>query len=270
MLTPQSQEPSQKPSEILIKPEIIFGHWVLLEMELEFGGRRREPEIRRLYDMKEVLYDQSWLAQSENVELYYMFRDLFLSQSDERRLLEQGLRYDITIIPPRALGREYVKTAGHYHPLVPGSAVSYPELYEVIEGEGVYLLQKEDGSDVVAVFASEGDKVLIPPGYGHITINRANRTLKMANFVARDFSSIYQPIREKGGGAFFCTAEGWIRNHRYPSAAGLRRVQAPDKSKLRRLGMPGGKEMYPLLREPGRLAFLVRPEEHMDVFLGMI
>jgi len=239
-------------------------------MELEFGGRRREPEIRWLYDMKEVLYDQSWLAQAENVELYYMFRDLFLSRSDEQKLKEQGLRYDITIIPPRALGREYVKTAGHYHPLVPGSTVSYPELYEVLEGEGVYLLQKQDGSDVVAVFASAGDKVLIPPGYGHITLNRANKTLKMANFVARDFSSLYQPIQEMGGGAFFCTDQGWIKNQRYPKAADLSRVQPPDKSKLRQLGVARDKEMYPLLREPGRLAFLVRPEEHMALFQGMI
>jgi len=239
-------------------------------MELEFGGRRKEPEIRWLYDMKEVLYDQGWLAQAENVELYYMFRDLFLSRSDEQKMREQGLRYDITIIPPRALGRECVKTAGHYHPLVPGSTVSYPELYDVLEGEGVYLLQKQDGSDVAAVFASAGDKVLIPPGYGHITINRANKTLKMANFVARDFSSLYQPIQEKGGGAFFCTDQGWIKNHRYPRAADLRRVQPPDKSKLRQLGMARDKEMYPLLREPGRLAFLVRPEEHMALFQGMI
>jgi glucose-6-phosphate isomerase len=239
-------------------------------MDLEFGGRRREPDVRWLYDMKEVLYDKGWLAQTENIELYYMFRDLFLSRSDEQKLIEQGLRYDITIIPPRALGKEYVKTAGHYHPLVPGAAVSYPELYEVIEGEGVYLLQKQDGSDVVAISASAGDKVLIPPGYGHITINKSNRTLKMANFVARDFTSLYQPFRELGGGAFFCTIEGWVKNQRYPTAADLRRVQPPDKGKLRRLGMSRDREMYPLLREPGRLAFLNRPEQHMDLFQGII
>jgi glucose-6-phosphate isomerase len=239
-------------------------------MDLEFGGRRREPDVRWLYDMKEVLYDKSWLVQAENMELYYMFRDLFLSRSDEQKLIEQGLRYDITIIPPRALGREYVKTAGHYHPLVPGATVSYPELYEVIEGEGVYLLQTQDGGDVVAISASAGDKVLIPPGYGHITINRSNRTLKMANFVARDFASLYQPFRELGGGAFFCTIEGWVKNQRYPTAADLRLVQPLDKGKLRRLGLSRDKEMYPLLREPGRLAFLKRPEQHMDHFQGMI
>ena len=49
-------------------------------MDLEFGGKTREPDIRRLFDMKDVIFDQNWLAEAENFELYYMFRDLFLSR----------------------------------------------------------------------------------------------------------------------------------------------------------------------------------------------
>jgi glucose-6-phosphate isomerase len=243
---------------------------VLGIMELEFGGRRREPDIRRLYDMSDVVYDKSWLAGAENVDLYYMYRDLYLSRSDRDRLLEQGLRYDITIIPPRMLGSEYVKTAGHYHPLVPGGSMTYPEIYEVLEGEALYLLQKQDLSDVVAVNASVGDKVLIPPDYGHVTINRSNKILKMANFVARDFSSIYEPYREKGGGAYFFTKGGWVKNDRYREAAELRRIDAPESAKLRSLGMSRSKEMYPLLREKGRLDYLVHPDKHPEIFEGFI
>jgi glucose-6-phosphate isomerase len=239
-------------------------------MELEFGGRRKEPDVRRLYDMSDVVYDKSWLAGAENVDLYYMYRDLYLSRSDLDRLLEQGLRYDITIIPPRMLGSEYVKTAGHYHPLVPGGRVTYPEIYEVLEGEALYLLQKLDLSDVVAVNASSGDKVLIPPDYGHVTINRSNKTLKMANFVARDFSSIYEPYREKGGGAYFFTKDGWVKNDRYRDAAELRRIDAPDSAKLRSLGMSRSKEMYPLLRGKGSLDYLVHPDKHPEIFEGFI
>ncbi|MDD1749897.1 MAG: glucose-6-phosphate isomerase, partial [Methanothrix sp.] len=132
-------------------------------MQLEFGDRGQVPDVRRLIDMTEVIYDQSWLAGAEDFELYYMYRDLFLSRADKEKLLLQGLRYDITIIPPNMLGREYIKTAGHYHPLVPGGRVTYPELYEVLEGEALYLLQSLDLSDVVAVYASAGDKVLVPP-----------------------------------------------------------------------------------------------------------
>lgn len=239
-------------------------------MDLEFGGKRREPDIRRLFDMQEVVYDQSWLKTAENFELYYMYRDLFLSRSDAQRLRDQGIRYDITIIPPHMLGREYIKTAGHYHPNIPGGSVTYPELYEVLEGEALYLLQKPDFSDVVVVNASAGDKVLVPPNYGHITINRSNKTLKMANFVARNFSSLYDPIKEKAGGAYFFTKDGWTKNERCPEAAELRRIEAPTAAQLRQLGLSKGREMYPLIREKGRLEFLTHPEEHLDQFEGMI
>jgi len=239
-------------------------------MQMEFSGKMLTPDVRRLCDMREVILDQNWLVGAEDFELYYMYRDLSLSRADKEKLLQQDLRYDITVIPPNMLGREYIKTAGHYHPLVPGGSVTYPELYEVLEGEALYLLQNLDLSDVVAVYASAGDKVLVPPNYGHITINRSNKTLKMANFVARNFSSLYDPFREKGGGAYFFTKDGWIKNDRYPEAAELRRVEALDSSGLRKLGLTKSREMYPLLKDPGLLDYLTKPEEHLDIFAGLI
>lgn len=239
-------------------------------MQLQFGNKLQDPDVRRLFDMTDVIFDQTWLAGAEDYDLYYMYRDLYLSRADREKLLQQGLRYDITIIPPGMLGKEYMKTAGHYHPLVAGENVTYPELYEVLEGEALYLLQNQDLSDVVVVYASAGDKVLVPPDYGHVTINRSNNTLKMANFVARDFSSLYEPYREKGGGASFFTKEGWIKNPKCSQAGELRRIEAPDSASLARIGLKKGREMYPLLREPGALEFLTKPGQHMELFAGLI
>jgi glucose-6-phosphate isomerase len=239
-------------------------------MQLEFGSKRQDPDVRRLFDMKEVIYDQSWLHGAENFELYYMYRDLYLSRADRELLLSQGLRYDITIIPPHMLGREYIKTAGHYHPLVPGGSVTYPELYEVLEGEALYLLQNNDLSDVIAIHASAGDKVVVPPGYGHVTINRSNKTLKMANFVERNFASLYEPYRQRSGGAYFFTRDGWMKNERCPEAAQLRRIEAPDSSSLAHLGLKKSCEMYPLMRDTGALKYLTNPEEHIELFAGLI
>jgi len=240
------------------------------KMELEFGGKSVRPDVRRLFDMREVIYDKSWLAAAEDFDLYYMYRDLYLSRADGERLIEQDLRYDITIIPPKMLGCEYIKTAGHYHPPARGGTVTYPELYEVLEGEAIYLLQSQDITDVVAVFARSGDKVLVPPGYGHVTINPSNKTLKMANFVARDFASLYEPFRDKGGGAYFFTMDGWIKNDRCREAGDLRRIDAPGGRALSRLGLSRGREMYPLLREPGLLDYLTEPDEHLESFAGLI
>jgi glucose-6-phosphate isomerase len=255
---------------IIFIPEKTQDKLVAEKMQMEFNGKILTPDVRRLIDMKEVILDQNWLAVALDFELYYMYRDLSLSRADKEKLLHNDLRYDITIIPPNMLGCEYIKTAGHYHPNAPGSFVTYPELYEVIEGEALYLLQNQDLSDVVAVYASAGDKVLVPPGYGHITINRSNKTLKMANYVARSFSSLYEPYKEKRGGAYFFTKNGWIKNERCPEAGELRRVQAPDSSSLRKLGLTKSREMYPLLREPGLLDYLTKPKEHLELFAGII
>lgn len=239
-------------------------------MQLEFGSKRQDPDVRRLFDMKEVIFDKDWLARAEDFDLYYMYRDLYLSRADKDRLLMQGLRYDITIIPPGMLGCEYIKTAGHYHPIVPDGSVTYPELYEVLEGEALYLLQNLDQSDVVVVYATAGDKVLVPPGYGHVTINRSNKTLKMSNFVGWNFSSLYEPYRERAGAAYFFTKDGWIKNKRYEHAGTLRRIDAPDSSRLKKLGLTKDKEMYPLMREIGLFDYLIRPEEHLETFEGFV
>ena len=90
-------------------------------MQLEFSGKMLTGDVRRLYDMKEVILDQNWLAGASDFDLYYMYRDLSLSRADKEKLLQNNLRYDITIIPPNMLGCEYIKTAGHYHPNAAGN-----------------------------------------------------------------------------------------------------------------------------------------------------
>lgn len=237
---------------------------------MEFGGKLVEPDVRLLGDMQSVIYDRKWLEGADpSMELYYMYRDLALSKRDRDTLLEYGLRYDITVIPPMMLGCEYVKTAGHYHPYVPGTNLSYTELYEVLSGEAVYLLQRAKDScydvieDVIVVEAGAGDKVLIPPNYGHITINRSRKTLRMANLVCRDFSSNYEPIREHRGGAYYLTEDGFVRNESYTEVAPIRHCP-PTNTSLAHLSKQ--REIYSLLRTPEVLGYLTRPQEYTELF----
>jgi len=230
---------------------------------LKLGGNEFRADVRMLYDMRDVLLDKELLRTAENVELYYMFRDVYESEEDAAILRRRGLRYDITIIPPRTLGREFVKTAGHYHPKVPGSDLTYAELYEVLEGEAHFLLQKleADGriSDVVLVRARAGDKVIVPPNYGHVTINPKKETLKMANLVSRDFSSIYEPYREKGGAAYFELIDGsLVRNENYKELPEIRLLEAPRIRELSR-------RIYELINEP-LLDFLRDPRGYEWLF----
>ncbi|MGB9927147.1 MAG: glucose-6-phosphate isomerase family protein [Methanosarcina sp.] len=178
---------------------------------------------------------------------------------------EFGLRYDITIIPPAMLGKEFVKTAGHYHPKAPRAHVSFSEIYQVLEGEAVYLLQKAGRGgridDAVIIEAKKGDIVFIPPDYGHITINRYKKTLKMANWVCRDFSSLYEPIKQFGGGAYFLLENGFIKNLNYCCVPETRWLK-PEKVDY--LGLSPGEDMYKLIENMEILRFLKEPQFRMD------
>ncbi len=234
---------------------------------LKFGGNEQEPDVRHLTDMADVIYDKEWLSTAGNPELYYMYRDLSLSRNDYRLMKERALRYDITAIPPGTLGKEYVKTAGHYHPRVPGTEISYTEIYEVLEGSAHYFLQKADPeederiTDVVLIRCGPGDKAVIPPDYGHVTINPTNKTIKMCNWVSRNFSSIYEPYRKLKGAAYYEMEDGnFIPNHNYKEVPEIREIKTTNYGEL---GLIKGREMYGLIREkPEYLEYLNRPQDY--------
>ncbi|HHX75375.1 MAG TPA: glucose-6-phosphate isomerase [Firmicutes bacterium] len=192
-----------------------------------------------------------------------------VSREEDRELLAaHGLRYDVTVIRPGRIGREYIKTAGHYHPVKPGTDTTYPEVYEVLAGRAHYLLQTEpdeEGVDAIIIEAVPGDKVLIPPGYGHITINPGTEPLIMSNWVAAGFASVYGPIKELRGGAYFeVAAEGedeqFLVNPNYQPTPRLAMRPVEDWPDF---GLIAGKPMYlAFLADPGKFAFLTHPEDY--------
>ncbi|HUV03351.1 MAG TPA: glucose-6-phosphate isomerase family protein [Desulfobacteria bacterium] len=239
-----------------------------MKKELRFGNRTFFPVVRTLGEMTEVVFDKRFLARaSKDMELYFMFREVSKDEDDAKKIKARELRYDITIIPPNTLGVEFVKTAGHHHPYLPGSKLTYPEMYAVLEGDAHYLLQKREErdiekiTDIAVVKAQQGDKVIIPPNYGHVTINPADAPLKMANWVARTFSSIYEPIAQRGGAAYFELTTGeFIRNERYEEVPDVRFI-TPSDTWIRNHGLSTDIAMYDLLREPEKLAFLTNPAD---------
>ena len=183
------------------------------------------PEIRTAEDMAPVLADPSC---RETGPLYFMYRDLALTPEDRGWLEENRLRYDITVMISRELCGELAKTKGHYHPPSP-AGIRYPEIYEVLEGTAHYLLQKRDLSDIVMVHAKQGDLVVVPPGYGHVTINPGRSELVMANLVSSAFSSEYGDYERLRGGAYYELSGGRVvRNPTYPEIPLLRICRASE------------------------------------------
>ncbi len=188
----------------------------------------KSPSIRHLNDMKRVLADQEWAKHAPNYKLYYMYRGL---------KTKGDLRYDITIIPPRTLGEEFVKTKGHNH------IGSFGEIYIVLAGEGIYLMQKyEKGKikDVVAIKGKKGDVIVIPPYYGHVTINPSKRTLKTANWVSKNCQVSYNFFEKRQGACYYFTKSGWLKNRNYKNTPKLR-FKKPRKTMPKNLDFLEGK-----------------------------
>ncbi len=209
-----------------------FGFPVFFDEEskiLNFNGREMKPDIRRLKDMESVLYNKQWYDnvtdEGKETGLYFMFRGAFKDKKDESRAKKEKLRYDITVIPFGTLGDEYNKTLGHFHPRIKKDEdITYPEVYEVLKGRALFLFQKmakwpeNKIEDVYLVEGKEGDVVIVPPNYGHITINtdiRDKETLVLANWTESTFKSDYGPIKEYHGGVFFVLKKNIVKNPRY-------------------------------------------------------
>ena len=224
-----------------------------------WSGPLPEPDVRQVENMLQVLASPDC---HETGPLYFMYRDLALTPSDRQWLRSHHLRYDITTIISRDLCGERVKTKGHYHPASP-SGLGYPEIYEVVIGHAHYLLQDRNLSDVVLVDAHEKDIVIIPPGYGHVTINAGNSELIMANLVSSAFESEYGEYEKKRGAAYYELADGtFIKNPAYTDAPVLRPITS---GKLRRkLHAPPG-IIYKMVGTD-LISFLNHPENAADLF----
>jgi glucose-6-phosphate isomerase len=226
----------------------------------EWVGESTSPQQRDVEEVRQVLAIPECPCSGS---LYFMYRNLARTEEDRDWLSTHALRYDITRIPPLTLCGEYVKTKGHYHPFSP-SGVGYPEVYEVLQGEAHYLLQDREINDVVLIYAREGEKVVIPPEYGHVTINASNRTLLMANLVSSRFSSDYALYEERHGAAYYMMlGEQMVKNSHYPFVPPLR-SHRPSHSTA--LGIVEDVTLYQLVERREDLSFLNRPEQYTHFF----
>ncbi len=184
---------------------------------MEFNLENIKPDVRHLNDMREVLYDQEWAKSAPDTDLYYMYRKL---------KEENDLFHNITITLAKFLGKEFNKTKGHIH------IGNYGETYTVISGQAIFFMQKTNEAiveDVYAVKASAGESVIIPPHYGHVTINPSDVDLKTGDWSSKNSKSDYSLFEKLQGACYYYTKEGWIKNENYKNVPPLR-FEEPLKS----------------------------------------
>jgi glucose-6-phosphate isomerase len=160
------------------------------------------------------------------------------------------------------------KTKGHYHP-ENLAGTGYPELYDVLDGTAHFLLQTTALDDVVLIEAQQGDIMVIPPGYGHVTINPTpDQTLAMANLVSTAFSSDYRWYETMHGAAYYeLTGGGVLKNPAYPGVPPVRRVRN-IWSMLSDLGI--GDTLYDFVGNDRIAHLLNHPENYLDFLSGQL
>lgn len=215
------------------------------------------PKIRFLRELKEVLYDNNFARDINlNPPLYYMYRDVKRA-SDSEIFNTSDLRFDITIIEPIHLGIERNKTLGHYHK-IGTRGFSHPELYEVVQGEADYILQKVEQErviEVILVQAKEGDIVYIPSGYWHVTSNSGEGLLVMSNLVSKYVEGEYESVKGRGGLAYFELVDGsLIVNKSYGDVPPIRRMHARETFER----LSEGRLYSQFVQDPAKFSFLDR------------
>lgn len=242
-----------------------------LDLELQTEPEdpvRFEASVRTLGELKDVLYKPPQLP--SNTPAYFMFRNVH-RPSDVKLFERANLRYNITAISPidiSFLGGELIKTFGHYHPLKSGTTFSYPEVYQVMSGVAHFLIQSVDGKkvkDVRVIEAKKLDTVVIPPNYGHITINAEKITLVTADLSSRNATQVdYETMRLMHGGCYYeiplqgKVREAFVKNSNYSEVP---EFSFEDPAKMSRKFNLGEKPIYTqLVENPEAFDFLNNPE----------
>ncbi len=217
-----------------------------------------EPKTRNYEEAKDVYLEKG----AEEQELYWMYR--YMEKSVDTDVFELNkAEYDITVIKPGKIGPEFIKTSGHYHGYVPNTEMTYPEVYEVIDGNINYLLQTkpdmEGNVDVVIVEASIGDKIIVPPNYGHVSINIGENYAVSSNLQFRDLPATadYESFKVNNGAALYRTDNGWDNNLNYKIRS-LKKVTPKEKPEW---GLTKLKPLYSsFIESPEKFKFIIEPQ----------
>lgn len=172
--------------------------------------------VRRHEEMKDVLADPS--AYGPQIH-YYMIRG--------------GVdKTNITVWESGIVGREYIKTYGHYH------VGNVGEIYRIVGGDGIVLLQKrkidrdyipidEKIEVFIAIKVKSGDRVYMPPEFGHLVVNIGktwlvtidNSPLRPTDDAQLPSHANYESVRKMHGFAYYaiddCGKPKLIKNINY-------------------------------------------------------
>ena len=227
-----------------------------------------------------LLADCSYAKEDEP---YYDFYKAIVDDRVRTKFSDVNLRYDSTVIMEGYAGNEFKKTAGHYHCLIPGKTVSYPELYQVIKGTALFVMQRVNDNamvegnmlveDVILAEVHAGESIVVPPDFGHCTVNIGTGTMVFVNLVSCDSHNSYESVKNSVGMCCYVlrNANGTYRIEKNPhyDFACQPRIVVPADSPI--LGIKKNMPVYTsFLNAPEIYRYLNDPEGHMADYFSML
>lgn len=205
-----------------------------------------EPEHRRLDAIRASLRD----PECDGPDPVYSIAMDVGRVEDKAELERRMLLFGAVAYSAGRLGREPVRSQGHVHAVAPHCGWSTPEVFEIWEGRAVVYAQErmeDDPGCCVAVEASVGEQVVVPPGWGHYVVN-ADPAARMVfgALCDRQYGFEYHGVRARGGMAWFPIfgedgAIRWERNARYGVGAAM---EVRGARSYPELGLRGDRPLY--------------------------
>jgi glucose-6-phosphate isomerase len=235
-------------------------------LTLAFGpGIATAPvTLRSLDEVRPMLQDPEATGPEH---LYTIYMDVQVPGLGET-LGRRGLGYGAVVYNHGALGREFLRSQGHVHSTPPATGVGYSELYEFWHGRGLVYMQSSveaEVDDAIVVEAGPGDKVAIPPGWAHATVNVGDGPMAFGAVYAPAAALLYEPLRRRRGTAHYVLADGTIEaNPAYRRVPEARRQPAhafPEQGIE-----PGRPALAALRQDETRLDFVSRPEAFPELW----
>ena len=116
---------------------------------------------------------------------------------------EGALHYGLCVLMPGRVGREYYMTKGHYHAWRPAA-----EVYVGFRGEGVMLLEEQEGGMSRMLPLAKNQVVYVPGHTAHRTANTGREPLVFLGIYPAAAGHDYAAIAARNFQCVVCEANG--------------------------------------------------------------
>lgn len=244
---------------------------------LKFKGMGR----KKTEDMLGLLADEQKLNLQE--DFYDVYRGICYPE-DEALLAEYDMQYDITVIMPGQVNGECRKTSGHYHGWNPEHTHTFGEVYEVISGTAMFVLQRADNfddspknvkvDDLIFVTVQAGQTLLVPPDYGHCSVNIGDEPLVFSNLAYTKCPVQYESVKYYHGMAYYVMKENGKVSLKFNPNYRDCQVPEPKFATVKenpKLGIIFSSGAYRNFKaDPQAFDFLPHPDPYVDEIMTML